>query len=93
MKTPQVSQQEELAFSAIATHALFPGRTTLYVAEVAKALSITEQQVINLIESGDLGAVNISAGMKTFVEGKVPRSHQRIPVSAFDEFVRNRKNQ
>lgn len=72
--------QEELALSAVRSHALFPGRTTLYVYEVSRALQISENQVINLIESGKLAAVNIGNGSK----GK---RFWRIPVSAFDAYV------
>lgn len=87
--------QEELALSAIKAHALFPGRSTLYVSEVCKALSMSENQVIDLIESGQLAAVDISSGLKKdgIKNGnKTPRAYWRIPVSAFDAFVNARKN-
>jgi hypothetical protein len=94
-------KQDELALSAIKAHALFPGRVTLYVGEVAKALSMTEQQVVDLIEeyketgTNGIAAVNIASGLKTdnFAKGnKTPRAYWRIPVSAFDAFVAARKN-
>jgi hypothetical protein len=96
MKPPEISTQEELAFSAVQAHALFPGRATLYVGDVARALHISENQVINLIEGSELRAVNIASAVmqKDWADGgkTVPRAYWRIPVSAFDEFIERRKN-
>ena len=88
-------KQEELALSAVQAHALFPGRTTLYVKEVARALSMTEQQVVDLIEGLQLHALDISSGLKSPDNprgNKTARSYWRIPVSAFDAFVAARKS-
>lgn len=88
-------KQDDLPLSSIAAHKLFPGRTTLYVAEVARALEIAENTVINLIEAAELGAVNIAtdAQKSKLPPGiKPPRSYWRIPVSAFDAFVAQRKS-
>jgi hypothetical protein len=99
---PANSQQEELQLSSIAAHALFPGRTVLYVAEVAKALQMDQRQVVDLIEEyrdtegkSGLAAINIGSGLKRegFDRGnKTPRNYWRVPVSAFDAFVSARKN-
>lgn len=95
------TQQEELALSSVAAHTVFPGRTTLYVAEVARALSIEPQQVIDLIVGGDLVAIRISAtrgepqqSSEMTREGRtrIPRAHWRIPVSAYDAFLQARKS-
>ncbi len=84
--------QEELPLSSIASHSLFPGRTTLYVGEVARALGITDNQVIVHIEAGDLEAVDISRSSKLVgAKGKTPRTHWRIPVSAYDAFIARRR--
>lgn len=89
-------QQEELAFSSIAPHAVFPGRRTLYVQEVAEHLKITSQHVLNLIELGELKAVNIASDISGGpTDGKSRRAsarHYRIPVSALDEFLQARRN-
>lgn len=95
MKSTPDPKQEELALSSVRAHALFPGRTTLYVHEVVRALSLSENQVIDLIESGDLAAVNIASGLQSAGNpngSKTPRKYWRIPVSAFDAFVAQRKN-
>jgi hypothetical protein len=93
--------QEELALSSVAPHRLFPGRTTLYLAEVAGALSITSRQVADLITGGDLMAINISASrgagkssaeMTAEERRKVPRTHWRVPVSAYDAFLQSRRS-
>lgn len=50
---------QQMEFASVA----FPkDRTVLYVAEVAHALSITEQHVSDLIEEGKLQAIDISGG-------------------------------
>ena len=86
--------QEELPLSSIAAHTLFPGRTTLYVTEVSRALGMAENQVIDLIESGELEAVNIASKLQA--EGhsggsKTTRRYWRVPVSAYDVFIARRK--
>ena len=94
-------KQEELALASVASHKLFPGRVTLYVHEVAHALSITPRQVIDLILCLDLVGIDISANrgagkpsseMTEEERNKVTRTHWRIPVSAFDAFIQNRKS-
>lgn len=88
-------QQDELALVAVRAHALFPGRTSLRVVEVAKALAMTERQVADLIDEGELVAVDISSGMLSTENPKgkrTSRSAWRIPVSAFDEFINQRKS-
>jgi hypothetical protein len=78
----QRSVQEELPLSCLRSHKLFPGRTTLYIKEVADALRTSENQIISLIEEGKLHAVNIAgAGNKT------DRKYWRIGVDDFDAYV------
>jgi len=99
---PNPQHQDELAMSSIAPHALFPGRTTLYPQEVAKALSMSLWQVLDLIAEYELtggasgiAAVNIGSGPSagSFTKGsKSERKYWRIPVSAYDAFVQSRKN-
>lgn len=75
--------QEELPLSSIAPHTLFPGRTSLRIAEVAMALHVDFKTVLGWIDSGDLLAINISNGSD--------RTHVRIPVSSYDAFLKKRK--
>ena len=97
------SPQAELPLSSVLSHAVFPGRSTLYVSEVAKALSIESRQVLDLILFGDLEAVSISASRKDGAKNStqmerverllVPRTHWRVTVSGYDAFLRKRSNQ
>lgn len=58
---------------------LFPGRTSLYAHEVSRVLSISSRQVLRLVEAGYLEAVRVST--------EVDRSHHRITVSSYDQFI------
>lgn len=58
---------------------LFPGRSVLYVSEVAEKLEVTEQHVLNLIDEGKLRALNIGIGTQ--------RKFWRIPVEAYEAYV------
>jgi len=58
-------------------------RKILSVGEVATALRIHRQHVLDLIEGGELNAVNIGDGK---------RKHWRIAVEEFDRFVRSRSS-
>jgi hypothetical protein len=80
-------RQEELALSTVLSHKLFPGRSSLYVAEVANALEIDEKHVVDLINEGLIDAVEV-----TGKGNKSSRQHWRIPVSAYDDYVRRRWN-
>jgi len=62
---------------------LFPGRSSLYVGEVAGKLGITDQHVIDLLEEGQLGGVNVGGGSRNF---------WRIPVPEYEKFLRRRSN-
>lgn len=66
---------------------LFPGRTSLMVREVAKALRIDEKHVVSLINEGLLDAIEI-----TGKGNKSSRYHWRIPVSAYDDYIRRRRS-
>ncbi len=74
--------------------AMFPGRTVLYVKEVARALDIVEQHVHNLIEIGELAAINVGSAPRSELNprgSKIARNYWRIPVSALETFVEARK--
>jgi excisionase family DNA binding protein len=61
---------------------LFPQeRTVLYVSEVAAKLKVTDQHVIDLIEEGQLNAINVGGGLRKFY---------RIPVLEYEGFLRRR---
>jgi excisionase family DNA binding protein len=61
----------------------FPGRAVITCREAAQSLSITEQSVMNLIESGQLGAINVGTKGKSF---------WRIPVTEFEKLLRKRNS-
>ena len=84
--------QDELPLASVRSHSLFPGRSLLTVAEVAQAWGVSIQHVINLIEVGDLAAIDIRTS-KPVAPGtthKMARAHYRVPVSEYDKFVTNR---
>lgn len=64
---------------------IFPTRTTLHLQEVAKFLTMTDQQVSNLIEDGELAAVNIAGRLSS-------RKAWRIPSGTLQEFIDRRKS-
>jgi hypothetical protein len=78
--------QEELPLMSIASHKLFPGRTSLYVSEVARALHISCLQVRNLIEEGKIKGVNIAGKNTTLAK------YWRIPVAAYDAFIKENQS-
>ena len=81
--TSQIAQ-DELPLSSVLSHQLFPGRASLYPHEAAAALSISVDHLCNLIESGQFrGAINIASS-----GNRRGRQFWRIPVSAFDAYVR-----
>lgn len=84
---PKPSQEEqlELALSSVLPHAIFQGRSTLLVREVATALECSEDQVERLINLGELVAINISGSGQP-----ARRRCLRIPVSSYDQFVKKR---
>jgi hypothetical protein len=85
--------QLDLELSTVLSHVLFPGRSTLKVAEVADALRCDDQHIFNLVEEGRLTAVDIRNGDVTTAK-KLPKGSRRrwlrIPVSAYDAFLRSR---
>lgn len=68
-------QQQELPFALLEVH----GRTTLTVKEVADRLACTRQHVCTLVQTGELGAINIGTGKQ--------RMAAKIPVECFRDFV------
>jgi hypothetical protein len=78
--------QDELPLSSVVAHARFPGRTMLYVFEVADAWQISVRQVRDLIDEGKLHAINIAGKNSTAAK------YWRVPVSAYDAFVRENRS-
>jgi len=73
-----MSADEQLEFTSLA----FPkDRRALYVGEVAERLGVTEEHVSNLIEEGKLQAFDAGGGGRRF---------WRIPVEAYDDFLKRR---
>jgi len=62
---------------------LFPGRKMLYVSEVAQRLEVTDQHVLDLIDEGQIGAVNIGGGQRKF---------WRVPATEFEKFLKSRSS-
>lgn len=83
------TRQSELSLGlpGMLAHKKFPGRTSLMVLEVAAVLSITDAQVVTLIQEGLLGAVEITGR-----GNKSSREHWRIPVECYDDYIRRRSN-
>lgn len=86
------AHQDELPLKSVLSHALFPGRVLLAVPEVAHALGCVKQHIYTLIESGQITAIDI--GNKCEVQpGQINpkrRPYYRIPVAAFDSFIKSR---
>lgn len=74
-------------FASIRASKLFPGRSTLYLHEVAKALSVSVAHIIDLIAEGKLSAVEI-----TGKGNKSSREHWRVPVGDFDRFIEENRS-
>lgn len=55
-------------------------RTVLYVDEIADKLDCSKQHVLNLIESGKLGAINI---------GNEAAKFYRVPVAEWEKYLRS----
>lgn len=72
-------EPEQMDFNSL----LFPGRKTLYVSEVAQRLEVTDQHVIDLIEEGNMGAINVGGGSRKF---------WRIPVAEYEKFLKKRSS-
>jgi len=66
---------------------VFPNRNFLMISEVSKVLKCTNQHVLDLIEEGQLVAVDISGPA---VDRNTARRCLRIPVSSYDNFLRTR---
>ena len=43
----------------------FPGRSVLYVNEISQKLGISRQQVVNLMDCGELGYINVATDPTT----------------------------
>lgn len=58
----------------------FPGRTVLYVGEISQKLGISRQQVVNLMDCGELGYINVATDPST-------RPCRRVPVESYRNFI------
>ena len=58
----------------------FPGRSVLYVNEVAQKLGISRQQVVNLMDGGELGYIYVATDPTT-------RPCRRIPIESYRDFI------
>ena len=75
---------------------LFAGRQMLTVGQVASACGVDCQHITNLIESGDLLAVDLRTS-RPVSSGKANRKHKsfrqllRVPASALDDLLSRRR--
>jgi len=77
-RQPSIPRAEQCDFGNL----LFDkARTMLSVEEIAAKLECSRAHVINLIEGGDLGCVNIGAGKTKYF---------RIPAAEWERFLRKR---
>jgi len=80
----------------LTSHDLFPGRQMLTIRQVAEAIGVDCQHVTNLVESGDLTAVDLRTSKRVNC-GKAPRKHKsfrqllRVPASALDDLLARRR--
>lgn len=79
--------QDHVPLSAMQAHRLFPGRTSLYVHEVAAALEISVPHALSLILEDQIKAIEI-----TGKGNKTSREHWRVPVAEFDRFIEARRS-
>lgn len=87
-KKPAQQQSElTLGLPGMLAHNKFPGRTNLTIPEVARVLEIDAKHLIDLIREGIIGAIEITG------RGNLSsRERWKIPVEAYDDFVRRRSN-
>jgi len=64
----------------------FPGRKTLYVHECAAQIGVTPDHIYDLIEEGQLGALDVS-GRNNLTE----RRTLRIPIECWRKFLMERR--
>lgn len=91
--------QDELPLRSVLAHSLFPGRAMLTVLEVAQACGVNPQTITNLIECGDLVAVDMRTSKPAKPSDLAPeaeakhksfRQWLRIPTSSYDAFIASR---
>ena len=87
--------QDDLPLSCVLAHTLFPGRALLTVGEIAAAWGVDRQHVTNLIECGDLAAINLRTSKpakpsELKAEHVSIRQWLRIPVAEYDRFLHSR---
>ena len=73
-----IAAPQQLDFPSLAFP---PDRSALYVFEVARKLKCAERHVLNLIQCGQLRAINIA----TDPDG---RKCYRIPIESYDEYLK-----
>jgi hypothetical protein len=89
------AHQDELPLTSVLAHTVFPGRSMLTLTEVAAAWRVDLQHVKNLVECGDMVAIDLKTSkpakpseLKT--EHRSFRQWLRIPTSEHDRFLKER---
>lgn len=97
----ETAAQYELEIVPVLSHEAFPGRRFITVAEFAEPAGLTIQHVLDLIEEGELAAVDFRGKVRTDDDSfpaakpsqmgnKTARRCLRIPVAAYDAFIKRR---
>ncbi|MEI6034505.1 MAG: hypothetical protein WCS65_09525 [Verrucomicrobiae bacterium] len=94
-KAIPVPGQDELPLRSVLAHTLFPGRAMITIQEFAHACHLDPQTVANLIECGDLVAVDLRTSKpakpsELRAQHKSVRQWIRIPTSSYDDFMKRR---
>ncbi len=89
--------QDELPLTSVLAHKLFPGRAMLTIAEVAQACGVDKQTITNLVEVGDMVAIDMRTSKPAKPsDGEADSKHKsvrqwlRIPTSSYDAFINSR---
>lgn len=78
-----VGRGVEISADTYASLQFPPNKKVLRVSEIAEKLDVSEQHVLDLIDAGKLRAFDVSSG------GKGSRHAYRIPVEAYQEYLRS----
>ena len=58
----------------------FPGRSVLYINEIANRIGVTRQQVVNFMDCVELGYLNVATDTTT-------RPCRRVPIESYRNFI------
>ena len=88
---PKSVQVGKYAYRSMLSSKVFKGKCAVNVNEVAMALCVTRQHIMNLIDEGKLPAIDLSgppASDRLGNNSYTPRRTIRIACSAYDHYIR-----